>query len=553
MMGVGLLACAAAPAQNLTPGNLVVTVEGNGVNGATSGPFTDNQAAPLTLFQFAINGTTNPATFVNSLVLPQAGSGANFAVSGEYGSSSEGTLQLSGNGYYLTVMGYGVNAAAFNANPSMFGNSGVPALGQSGSIPGLGYTPVPRVVALIDANGNINSSTAIFGVYDQNNPRSAFTADGTNIYISGQGNSPDATGGVFFTTLGSSAATAITGLDTNSNTSSQDTRDVQIVNNTLYISVDSKEGSGSNRDFIGTLGTPPATTSFNNGAGPTQLVGFGDTKGHGQVTITSGAGTNGNGLNAGLQINLSPENFFFADANTLYVADGGLPKQTSASSPLGNGGLQKWTFNGSAWVLDYTLAAGLNLVKNSAASGTTGLYGLTGRVSADGTEVELFATNFTIQDLDPTFLYAVTDTLATRTNPGTMFTEIASAPGDSNFKGVSFAPALLPPTVIPSSVISTTASGLLYSRVTRQFTGTVTIQNISAASVSGPLEIGFTNLPSGVTLVNATGTFSGSPYILAPSISALAPGQSATVSVQFSDPSMTAITFAPVIYSGRLE
>src|ERR1700759_3126959 len=75
------------------PGNLVVSVEGAGVQGATSGSYTDNQAAPLTLFQFAHNGTAS-ATYVNSLVLPQTASGANHAFSGEYGSSSEGGLQL---------------------------------------------------------------------------------------------------------------------------------------------------------------------------------------------------------------------------------------------------------------------------------------------------------------------------------------------------------------------------------------------------------------------------------------------------------------------------
>jgi hypothetical protein len=555
--GFAWLACSAASAQTFTKGNLVVTTEGNGVEDATSGLYTDNQAAPLSLLQFTPNGTTSPATYVNSFVLPQTASGANWPVSGEYGSSSEGTLQLSGNHYYLTVMGYGVNAQAFNANPSTFGNSGVLALGQSGSLTGLSYTPVPRVVALIDAFGNVNSTTALYNIFDQNNPRSIYTADGTNLYVSGQGNSPDLTGGVFFTTTGSSSATAITGADTSTNASNQDTRDVQIYNNTLYISVDSKEGSGSNRDFIGTLGTPPATSLYESGAGPTQLAGFGDTKGHGQVTISKGATSNGNGLNAGLQINLSPENYFFANATTLYVADSGSPKQTSATSTLGDGGLQKWVNNGSGWVLEYTLSAGLDLVPNANSTGTpgsgsTGLYGLTGQVSSDGTTVQLFATNYTIEDLDQTYLYAITDTIATTTNPGTSFTPIAQPPVDSNFKGVSFAPSVIP-TVVPSSQISVTASGLLYSRVSREFSGTVTLQNISANSINGPLEIEFPSLPSGVTLANASGTYNGVPYITVPSITTFAAGQTATVTVEFSDPSLGTFTDTPVIYSGSLN
>src|ERR1700692_505244 len=108
-----------------TPGNLVVFVEGCGVHGGTCtnvangtgngtgnsavGGYGDNQAAPIALFQYTPNGTAS-ATFVNSLVLPQSGSGANLSISGEYGSSSEGTLQLSDAGQYLTFMAYGINA-----------------------------------------------------------------------------------------------------------------------------------------------------------------------------------------------------------------------------------------------------------------------------------------------------------------------------------------------------------------------------------------------------------------------------------------------------------
>ncbi len=426
----------------LLPGNLVVSVSGNGVPGAGSGPYTDTQASPLTLFQYQPNGTAS-ASLVNFLTLPQVASGLNLPVSAEYGSSSEGTLHLSGNGQYLTVMGYGVNANDFNSNPGTYG--GVPGntrLAQSGSLTGQGYTPVARVVALIDANGNVNSTTGVFNVFDQNNPRSVYTPDGTSFYISGQGNSPDHTGGVYLTTLGSSSATAITGDDTNTKMSSQDTRDVQIVNGQLYVSVDSKEGSGSNRDFIGTLGAPPATSLFNGGAGPTKLAGFGNSGGTGKVTLTAGQT---NGINqTGKEINLSPENFFFADANTLYVADSGLPKNDSVTndgtgSTLGDGGLQKWSLIGGTWTLDYTLADGLNMVANTASLGTTGLIGLTG-VVVNG-QVLLYATNATKTDLDPTFLFGITDTLSSKTKPvGESFTTLAAAPADSNFRGVAFAP-----------------------------------------------------------------------------------------------------------------
>jgi uncharacterized repeat protein (TIGR03803 family) len=108
------------------------------------------------------------------------------------------------------------------------------------------------------------------------------------------------------------------------------------------------------------------------------------------------------------------------------------------------------------------------------------------------------------------------------------------------------------PIVIPPSEITTTASGLAYSRVSRTFDGTMTITNISGSPISGPFSILFTGLTSGVTLANATGSHSGSPYLAVPAVASLAVGQSATVTEQFSDPSFGPINSTPVVYSGSL-
>ena len=89
-------------------------------------------ASPITLQQFGLSANGTVATAAGSFVLPQTGSGANSAISGEYGSASEGFLQQSVNGQYLTVVGYGVNAAAFNSAPvSTYGTA---ALGQTTSL-----------------------------------------------------------------------------------------------------------------------------------------------------------------------------------------------------------------------------------------------------------------------------------------------------------------------------------------------------------------------------------------------------------------------------------
>jgi hypothetical protein len=461
-IGGGALSVAAAVALSLwnarpaqaqsfvfNPNDIVVSVEGDGSN---TGSYIDNQAAPLTLYQYAVSGTA-AATAAGSLELPQtagAGAGGNSAISGEYGSSSEASLQLSGNGQYLTLMGYGINADTYNSTYDVNGTG--TALGQSPNT-AAGGANVARVVALIGADGSVNTSTAISGVFSENNPRGAYTANGTSFYISGQGNFPDTTAGVFYTTLGCTSAsclTAITGADTTSSgtPANQDTRFVTVYNNTLYVSVDSKAGANSKtREFIGSLGTPPSTTLYNSAAGPTQLPGFGSAGQSSSGNTINITASNGNGVNAaGQTVNLSPENFFFANADTLYVADSGDPKVTGSK---GDGGLQKWTLNTSTgnWGLDYTLSANLGLVANTSATGTSGLYGLTGKVV--GNNVELFATSFSLTDTGATYLYGISDSLNATSESGEAFTQLAAAPADSDFKGVSFAPAS--PVPLPAS------------------------------------------------------------------------------------------------------
>ncbi|MBE7212690.1 MAG: Hint domain-containing protein, partial [Gluconacetobacter diazotrophicus] len=194
---------------------------------------------------------------------------------------------------------------------------------------------------------------------------------------------------------------------------------------TLYVSRDTKQGPTANISSYG--GEPTAATT------PTVLAGLSN-----RITLTAAEANTVNAGSVGKSVFLSPENFFFADPNTLYVADGGNPK----GGGIGDGGLQKWSLASGTWTLDYTLSAGLNLVKNSAASGTTGLIGLAGQVS--GGTVTLYATNATVGDLDPTYLFGITDQLsATAAAPaGENFTTLVTAAADTNIRGVSFAPQL---------------------------------------------------------------------------------------------------------------
>jgi hypothetical protein len=60
-------------------------------------------------------------------------------------------------------------------------------------------------------------------------------------------------------------------------------------------------------------------------------------------------------------------------------------------------------------------------------------------------------------------------------------------------------------------------------------------------------------LTSGVTLANGTGSFGGFPYSTVPGVSSLAPGESATFTVQFRNPSFGVINFVPITYIGSFN
>lgn len=415
-------------ASAFTAGNLVISISGDGDG---SGSYGDNQASPITIEQITTSGS-----YVSQLVLPQTTTTVNgvteYAISGEYGSSSEGSLQLSADGHSLVIAGYGVNAATYNSGgAAVYGNA---ALAQTTSVQGGAYAAVARVVADISASGSVDASTALYNIYNTQNPRSVATVDGSSFWLSGQGVKGSANQGVFYATDGSSAATAI-------NTAT-DTRTAEIYNGVLYVSADSAQGA-TNIESYGALPTSSTTG--------TVLTGLSTS-----VTLTVNSANTVNGADIGQTVYLSPENFFFADANTLYVADGGNPK----NGGLGDGGLQKWSYDTATggWALDYTLSAGLNLVADTNTHGTSGLIGLTGEVI--GGVVYLYATNSTLSDLDQTYVYAISDTLSATTASqvsSESFTAIFTASAGENIRGISFAPTGYAPSIEGAKAWTTVA------------------------------------------------------------------------------------------------
>jgi hypothetical protein len=114
----------------------------------------------------------------------------------------------------------------------------------------------------------------------------------------------------------------------------------------------------------------------------------------------------------------------------------------------------------------------------------------------------------------------------------------------------------LPPDA-PASATDVTAqmsiatSGLAYSRISKQYSGTVTITNTSGPTLLAPLQIVLSNLSAGATLANANGIGPNGPYVTAVPSGSLAPGASVTATIRINAPQTSSPTFSPLVFSGN--
>jgi len=412
-----------------TAGDLVISTYGVG------GGFIDGVPTPISLEEFTTSGS-----FVMTDTLPTVDSGINFGIVGEYGSSSEANLELTGDGHSLLIGGYQADASfAGTGHPGGYSNLNGEALAQSLD------TDVPRLEAVIGANGVANITTQYNDIFSTNNPRSIWAATGTpgsTLYVSGQG-ADNTDQGIFTVQAGSNTVTGSPAPVAITSNNAISTRIVEGYNNNLYYSVDQKNASTGIFEYTGlptnSAVTPVRITPANNGT-----------------------------------VNFSPDAFYFANATTLYVADTGAPKNKG----LGDGGIQKWSFNGTAWSLQYTLTPS-NFVQNyndktsNLNDGEIGFESITGQV-VNGS-VQLFAVSYTIGDADKDGLYAISDNLTATSAGSDSFTELMMAPGlgdasnstaqgGSVFKSVAFAPTAVPEPSTYAVLFGAMAFGLVVWR-----------------------------------------------------------------------------------------
>ncbi len=196
MLALALAFAAQAQASTgFSAGDVVVYRVGTG-SGVLS-----SSATPVFLDEFEPSGA-----LVETVALPTATSGSNKPLLASGSAGSEGLLTLSADGNYLMASGYDASV-------------GTAKVAETSS------SSVPRTVARVSAAGEVDTTTALTDAASGNNPRSATSSDGTNIWFGG------AAGGIRYTTLGSSTSTSLNEPDKN-------VRGVSIFDGQLYTSAD---------------------------------------------------------------------------------------------------------------------------------------------------------------------------------------------------------------------------------------------------------------------------------------------------------------------------
>ncbi len=437
--------------QGIVNGDLTAGTSGNTFADLFNNPNIPGVQGTETLNEYStanVESNAAAATLQNTMNLPApSAADTGMGLTGSFSSKSEGALMTSTNGQYLTMMGYQAPAGAIGVSNS-YTPGAVPSPFPSNATTNVLYN---RVVEEIGSNGSYGDGAVLNDAYSGDNARAAISVNGHQFYTvgnadGGYSNTVQSLGSRY-STLGATTSTLL-GTYNAAPDKYDNFRAEQIFNNTLYVAKGSG-GKGIDGIFqVGTTGTLP-TTSGNS------------------ITALPGLSFTAN------TSNFHPFGFFFANANTLYVADEGAP-----TAPVTNGpgtitnsteaGLQKWSFNAATkqWMLDYVMTNGLdmNVLKpitgytytdasgktETVYSAITGLRNMTGVVNPDGT-VTIYAITGNTSIIsggepDPTSLVSITDplsamALSTNSNYDTFSTLATSSVGDV-FRGVAMAPGV---------------------------------------------------------------------------------------------------------------
>jgi hypothetical protein len=333
----------------------------------------------LYLDQLATNGN-----YVSTVMIPDSGAAALIVEGGGATVGLDGSvLTLSSNQQYLNFAGY--NQSLPNGGVAFTGSSLPRAIG---AVNGLGY-----YVLCLTNNGLYNGGSGQI--------RGAVSIDGTvNTFW---------TAGV--AAAASSSIKILTANQGNSGIPSS--------------------GAGNDPRVMAIFGGNLWVSSGNNNAGQTQgLYSF--------RGLPSGSPASTAVLDVSTGAASDPNDFSFSpDGLTVYIAD-----SDNFTTSSGVGGIERWDYNGSTWIFNYSLGTG---------TGNWGARGLTVNYShfpGGGSSSRSAVIDATTAEPSTNRLIQITDT----SGPGSPSTVLAAAGANQLFRGVRFGPASQPAAALESKM-----------------------------------------------------------------------------------------------------
>ncbi len=385
LAAVTVLGAAAAPLHASAPADLLDVVQLAGPTGLSSA------GTATSIVPVAWNGTnaTVGSTFADATAHGLVESGS---------ASSDSQLSLSTNGNYLALGGYEA------------------AVGTSK----VGSAAVPRIIARIDAAGNVDTSTTFSNGFATSNFRGVATQDGTQYWGAGDGSNASGTlksVGIVNIAQGGTSASPV-------ESATKQSVDVAVSSGGA-IFFTQQAGSASK----GVWETAGGTTSF--------LTGTAEADPYGLVVLHTGP------------TGSAPDTIYVTDANG---ADNG-------TSPAG--GIYKYSFNGTSWVADGSVLG-------------PSLAGLAGRVEPDGS-VQLYATTLD-GGTGGNQLVTLTDSSGFGNMMTGSFTTVATAALGTVYKGIAFAPTGQQlPVAAPTVTLNQTAASRAIGEIGAPDSFTVTV------------------------------------------------------------------------------
>jgi PEP-CTERM motif len=365
--------------------NPIVTTIGNGGQALSS----SGQETNINLYYNSVAGQTSP---VSTVQYNAGATGTRLVTSGT--ATSEGTLSNNPAISNAAAQGlpYSGVAYAYSAGYDQQARAGSGAVNSQGTPRTVGSVTVGPLSV---SNATVQASQVNANAYTGNNIRSATGDDANTKY--------------FTAGTGTNAAWRYFndgGTSTQLNTTTTNTRTVEILNGQLFGSSSSGSAVGITAIGTGVPTTNPQTenllfaTGTSSTASPYEFVLIDNPNGQTPTAASYGF-------------------------NTAYIADDG----TGSSEAAGNAGIEKWVLGSTgSWTKAYTL---LN-------TGDTGYRGLAGQLDSSTDQVVLWTTN-----ASGTSLEQVTDTGA-----GATFTTLATAPTNEVFRGVALSPVPEPSTLV---------------------------------------------------------------------------------------------------------